>query len=492
MRKTTPRRKFLQAVGLGALAAGLGKAAATAKADRRPNILWILAEDICPDLSCYGVRAVHTPHLDKLASQGIRFTRAFVTAPVCSASRSAMMTGFHQNYIGANQHRTPRKKPLPGGIKPIPHLLAEAGYFTCLMDRKTDCNFTTDKPLFQGKHWRQRKAGQPFFAQYTSSGTHRRWRRDPNRPIDPKDVEIPPYYPDNDFVRRDWANGLEQIQLMDRDVGRLLKQLEEEGLADNTVVFFLGDHGRCHIRGKQFLYDGGLHVPLMMRWPGKVKPKQVCDDLVMSIDICATILDVAGVKPRRKLHGESLLRPGRAARKYVFAARDKMDNTHDAMRAIRSKDYKYILNLMPERAYCQLNEYKERSYPMLALMNVLNMKGKLTAAQAAFMAAKKPPEELYDLRRDPHEIHNLADDPACQDVKKRLRAELETWRKAVRDQGVTDEFRKGGWPAKYPTRTLAEWEEKVEQWRGYLFEGRPHPGAKKRKKPQRKTQKSAK
>lgn len=470
----------------------MGKLAPAAKKADRPNILWILAEDICPDLSCYGVKGVKTPHLDKFASQGIRFTRAFTTAPVCSASRSAMMTGFHQNYIGAHQHRTGKKKPLPYGIKPIPHLLAEAGYYTCLMTRKTDCNFTTTKSLFMGKDWKQRKSGQPFFAQYTSSGTHRRWKRDPNRPIDIKDVEIPPYYPDNDFVRRDWANGLEQIQLMDRDVGRLLKRLDDEGLAENTVVFFIGDHGRCHIRGKQFLYDGGLHIPMIMRWPGNVKPGQVCDDMVTSIDICATVLQAAGVKPQPKLHGESLLRPGRAGRKYIFAARDKMDSTHDAMRAIRSKDFKYILNLMPERAYCQLNEYKERSYPMLALMNVMNMKGQLTPEQAHFMAAKKPAEELYDLRGDPHEVHNVADEAAYQDARKRLRAELDKWRKSVKDQGVSDEFRKGGWSAKYPTRTQAEWEEKLEAWKKYLFEKGPHPGRGKRKKGPAKDKKARK
>jgi len=406
------RRDFLKAAGMGALAISVKQLPAAEKKDARPNILWIMAEDICPDLSCYGARGVKTPHLDKFASQGIRFNNAFATAPVCSASRSAMMTGFHQNYIRAHQHRTSNKKPLPYGIKPVPHLLAEAGYFTCLMDRKTDCNFTTPKPLFMGKDWKQREDGRPFFAQYTSHGTHRSWKRDPDRPIDIKDVDIPPYYPDNDFVRRDWANGLEQIQLMDRDVGRLLKRLEDEGLADNTVVFFIGDHGRCHIRGKQFLYDGGIHIPMLMRWPGKVEPAQVSYDMVTSIDICATILQIAGVKPPQKLHGESLLRPGRAKRKYVFAARDKMDETHDAMRAVRSKDFKYILNLMPERAYCQLNHYKEKMYPMLALMNVMNMKGQLAPEQARFMAAKKPEEELYDLRKDPHEVHNVAGDPA--------------------------------------------------------------------------------
>ncbi|MCK4277544.1 MAG: sulfatase, partial [Phycisphaerae bacterium] len=305
----------------------MGKLAAAEKKDDRPNILWILAEDICPDLSCYGVKAVKTPHLDKFASQGIRFTRAFTTAPVCSASRSAMMTGFHQNYIGAHQHRTRGKKPLPYGIKPIPHLLAEAGYFTCLMDRKTDCNFTTAKPLFKGKDWKQRKDGQPFFAQYTSHGTHRRWNRDRDRPIDIKDVEIPPYYPDNDFVRRDWANGLEQIQLMDRDVGRLLKRLDDEGLADKTVVFFIGDHGRCHIRGKQFLYDGGIHIPLIVRWPGRVKPGTVRDDLVSSIDISAAVLGIAGIDVPPYMQGRDFFAHNHRTRRYVFAARDRCDET---------------------------------------------------------------------------------------------------------------------------------------------------------------------
>lgn len=475
------RRSFLKATGLSATALPLARHLSLAAGEPpRPNILWIMAEDICPDLSCYGAKGVHTPHLDKLASEGVRFTNAFTTGAVCSASRSAMITGFHQNYIGAHQHRTPKndKKPLPYGIKPIPHLLEEAGYYTCLMDRKTDCNFVTDRPFFVGKDWKERKADQPFFAQYTSHGTHRRWNRDPERPIDIKDVEIPPYYPDNDYVRRDWTNGLEQIQLMDRDVGSLLRRLDDEGLADNTAVFFIGDHGRCHIRGKQFLYDGGIHIPMMMRWPGTVQPGQVSDDMVMSIDICATILNVAGVTPPHELHGEDLLRPNRSEREYVFAARGKMDSTHDAMRAIRSKDFKYILNLMPERAYCQLNEYKERMYPMLALMNVMNMKGELTPEQAHFMAAKKSQEELYDLRTDPHEVHNVASAPAYQDTKRKLRAELEKWREKIKDQGVSDEFRQGGWPSTYPTRTLEEWEAKVEEWRAYLFDGAPHPRTK--------------
>jgi len=467
----------------------------------KPNILWITIEDWSPDLSCYGTKGIHTPHVDKLASQGIRYTRAFTTSPVCSTSRSAMMTGFHQNYIRAHQHRTNDKHPLPYDIKPIPHLFAENGYHTSLMSWKTDCNFLPDKKgeLFQGTDWNQRKEGQPFFARITFSGTHRLWNRDPQRPIDPKDVELPPYYADTPFIRRDWANGLEQMQLVDREVGALLKRLEDENLADNTLVFFIGDHGRCHIRGKQFLYDGGTRIPMIVRWPGKVKAGQVNHDLVYSIDICATILEASGIKAPVPLHGESLFGSKIKSRQYLFSARDKMDDTHDAMRAIRSKDHKLILNLMPERPYCQFSHYKESAYPALAEMNVLNIEGKLTPAQAAFMASKKPPIELFDLKKDPHEINNLADDPAYAEIKKTLLAELTKWRKEViDDQGIVGDFGSGitnfpatcptptvgewvnantknydffsiGLPAWYPTRTLDEWKKARDLWTPWVF-----------------------
>ena len=475
---------------------------ANAAEDTRPNILWITIEDWSADLSCYGTKGIQTPHVDRLASQGIRYELAFTTSPVCSTSRSAMMTGFHQNFIRANQHREHNKQPLPHGIKPIPHLFAEAGYFTALMSRKTDCNFTpnTRTELFMGGDWSERKTDQPFFARITFGGTHRTWNRDPERPIDIKDVELPPYYPDTSFVRRDWANGLEQMQLVDREIGALLKRLDDEGLAKNTIVFFIGDHGRCHIRGKQFLYDGGTRIPMIMRYPGKVKSGSVSNDLVMSIDICATILEAAGIDPPVALHGKSLFSNAVKNRKYVFAARDKMDETHDSMRAIRSHDYKLILNLMPERPWCQYNRYKEGSYPMLAEMNVLNLQGKLTPEQAAFFAPSKPKIELFDLRNDPYEVNNLADDAKHAKAKATLLRELQTWRKEViQDQGVSADFRasdqfpaicpvdvvdewvhangkefdfnKYGWPAWYPTRTLSEWEKARKQWEPYVFRG---------------------
>ena len=467
--------------------------------DTRPNILWITIEDWGPELSCYGTKGIHTPHVDKLASEGIRFQWAFTTSPVCSTSRSAMMTGFHQNYIRANQHREHNKQPLPHGIKPIPHLFQEAGYFTALMSWKTDCNFTpnTKGELFMGEDWCERKSGQPFFARITFGGTHRTWNRDPQRPIGTEDIELPPYYPDTSFCRRDWANGLEQMQLVDREVGELLKRLDDEGLSDNTIVFFIADHGRCHIRGKQFLYDGGIRIPMIMRWPGRVAPGQVSEDLVMSIDICATILEAADIAPPVPLHGKNVLGDEVRQRKYIFAARDKMDETHDAMRAIRSKDFKLILNLMPERPWCQFNRYKEGAYPMLAEMNVMNLRGQLMPEQAAFFAPTKPDVELFDLRNDPYEVHNVADDPRYAKTKAELLAELDNWRKnVIDDQGVSDDFRalgifpdscplskvddwveanvdkydfnRYGWPAWYPTRTLEEWEQARAAWGPYV------------------------
>ena len=394
-----------------------------------------------------------------------------------------MMTGFHQNYIGANQHRTQRgesgffKKSLPYGIKPMTHLLKEAGYFTCFMkpSRKTDLNFTYDGEIYEGKDWSERAEGQPFFAQITFGGTHRRWKRDTLDPIDISEVTLPPYYPQTDLAKRDWANGLEAMQIVDRQVGEVLDRLESEGLMDNTLVFIIGDNGRCMPRGKQFLYDGGIQVPIIARWPGKIRPGTVSGAMVMTIDITKTILDAAGAKSPHPLHGKNLLGEAVKNRQYIFAARDKMDSTHDAMRAVRSAKYKLIHNLMPERAYCQFNNYKEENYPVLAQLNVMNLKGELPPEQAKFMAAEKSEFELYDLEKDPYEMHNLAGDPEYAEVEQELLSALNDWRGAINDLGVTEEFRQGGWAADYPTRTLAEWEEHLKGFEPWVFR---EPGVK--------------
>lgn len=441
----------------------------------RPNIIWIMLEDWGYQLSCYGEPGIQTPNTDAIAADGIRYTNSFCTAPVCSPSRSAMMTGFHQNFIGANQHRTGKKygipkDSLPDGIKPLPQLLKEAGYFTALMKaRKTDLNFLYEGELFDGKDWSERKKKQPFFAQITFAQTHRPWRRDKLNPIDINDVVLPPYYPQSDFAKRDWANGLEAMQNVDRQIGSLIKRIKAEGLEDNTIIFLIGDNGRCMPRGKQFLYDGGIQVPIIVKWPKYIDPGQVSDDLVTTLDITKTIHDLAGLEPLIPLHGENLFSEKIPEREFVFAARDKMDDTHDAIRAIRSKEFKLIHNLMPERPYCQYNWYKEASYPVLAELNVLNLKGQLNKEQAMFMASTKPEFELYDLVNDPYELNNLADNPKYAEIKQEYLNRLNQWREMINDQGVSDDFRTGGWPSTYPTRSLENWEERMEQFKPWVF-----------------------
>ena len=439
------RRSFLRRVGCGLVSLPLagcieGAAAAGGKGGTRPNIVWIMAEDICPDLGCYGTRAVRTPNLDRLAGEGVRYTNAFVTGPVCSASRSAMITGMYQTSIGAHHHRSHRGDGymLPGPVRLITDYLRDAGYYTS-NNGKTDFNFNLDHKPFDGDDWKNRKEGQPFFAQITLGVTHRAFKRDKKNPIDPADVEIPPYYPDHPITRRDWADYLESIQIMDGQVGELLKRLDDEGVADNTAIFFTGDHGRCHVRGKQWLYDGGIHIPLIVRRPGEIKAGQVCDDMISAIDISASILKIAGIEPPGYMEGRVFLGGGAKKRDYVVAARDRCDETTDRIRCVRTKQYKYIRNFMPERPYMQFNAYKTKQYPVVTLLGVLHERGELTEAQEKFMAKMRPEEELYDVVKDPYEIHNLAGEARHKMELIRLRAILDKWIIETGDKGEIPE-----------------------------------------------------
>ena len=421
---------------------GLGRAG---DKTQRPNILWLIAEDFCPDLGCYGTPLVKTPNIDKLAGQGARYTNAFTSAPVCSASRSGFMTGMYQTTIGAHQHRSNRDKPLPKGVKVITEYFRDASYFTSncgggnfKRGGKTDFNFKASKP-FDGTDWRQRKTGRPFFAQVNFSETHRNFKKDAANPIDPDKVKLPPYYPDHPIARQDWANYLECAQVLDRKVGEVLKRLKNDRLVDNTIVFFFGDHGRPHVRGKQFLYEGGIHIPLIIRWPGHIKPGTVVDDLVSAIDFGPTSLNLVGIKPPGSMQGRVFLGANAEKREYIVAARDRCDETYDRIRCVRTKRFKYIRNFFPNLPYTQPNLYKKRQYPVLTVMEVLYAQGKLTPEQSRFMASSRPAEELYDLLNDPHELHNLAEDARFQTVLKELRATLNTWVEETGDQAEIPE-----------------------------------------------------
>jgi N-sulfoglucosamine sulfohydrolase len=422
-----------------------------------------------------------TPNLDALAAEGCLYQNCFSMGPVCSVGRSSLMTGMSQYTTHAEQHRTSEaaKQELPPGVKSLPQIFRDAGAFTalgCGLSKKIDLNFKfPTKEIYVGSDWTERQPGQSFFAHTTILDTHRKWKHDPGHLIDPAKVTLPAWYPDTPLTRADWAMGLESAQIDDRHFGELVARLKHDGVYDQTIIVVTADHGIALPRAKQFLYNEGLHIPLIIRWPATITPGTVDTRLVSNIDIEPTILALAGLPIPPTVQGRDILNPAIPPRGYIFAGRDKMDATHDAMRAVRSQDYEYILNLMPERPYAQFNAYKETEYPGLAAMNVLHLQEKLTPAQDAFMQPHKPKEELYDVRQDPDEVHNLANDPAHAEVLQELRTALQQWRQSVGDPGVSEAFRTSGWSPKYPTRSLPEWEQIEDDWETYVLHGGAFP-----------------
>lgn len=426
--------------------------AETAAAKARPNILWLIAEDFGPHLGCYGTKEVASPNLDRLAAGGVRYTRAY-NGHVCSPSRSAFMTGMYATTIGAHQHRTPDKKPLPEGVKVLTDWMRAAGYFTAnLKDLppscgfkgtgKTDWNFLYEGQPFDSAKWDDLKPHQPFYAQVNFKETHRTFGGPKN--ADPAKVEIPPYYPDHPVTRTDWAAYLDDASELDRKVGRVLEALEKDGLADNTVVVFFGDNGQSHVRGKQFCYEEGLLVPLLIRWPKAFPPPAhfragtVDDRMIHGIDLAPTMLALAGAPKPPKMQGRIFLGDRcEPDREYVFGYRDRCDETAMRIRSVRDDRYRYIRNFTPEVPFLAPNAYKERQYPVWNLLKELHAQGKLTPPQEFLCAPRMPDEELYDLQADPWEIRNLAtsDKPEHQAELKKLRAVIEQWIVDTDDQG---------------------------------------------------------
>src|SRR5262245_28409636 len=440
------------------LAALLLPATTPAAEPARPNILWLIAEDIGNHLSCCGTKEVSTPNIDRLAADGVRYSRFYTVAPVCSPSRSAFMTGMYQTTIGAHNHRSHRSHrddghKLPDGVKLLTEWMRDAGYYTANVrdlptafgfkgTGKTDWNFTPPDKPFDTDRWADLKAHQPFFAQVNFQETHRKFHAPKH--ADPAKVEVPPYEPDHPVTRADRAEYLDAATELDRKVGLIVKQLQADGLADHTVVVFFGDNGQCHVRGKQFCYEEGLNVPLIIRWPKgppapkHYKPGTVDDRLLMSIDLAPTMLAFAGAKKPPKMQGDAFL--GNIAgppREYVFGARDRCDETVFRLRTVRDARYRYIRNFTPDRPFLQANAYKERSYPVWNLLKELNAAGKLTPAQARLCEPTMPEEELYDLDKDPHQIDNLAGKPEHKATLERLGKVLADWIEATNDQGRT-------------------------------------------------------
>jgi arylsulfatase A-like enzyme len=445
----------------------------------RPNILWLIGEDFGQHLGCYGAK-VSTPNLDRLAREGVLYRRFFTTAPVCSPSRSAFMTGMYQTTIGAHNHRSHRDDgfTLPSGVRVLTDWMRDAGYFTANVREfpepirfkgvgKTDWNFTYtnascgNKP-FDSEKWNDLKSHQPFYAQINFQETHRKFNAPKH--TDPATVELPPYYPEHPVTRQDWAEYLDSAIELDRKCGVVLRQLEKDGLASNTVVIFFGDNGQAHVRGKQFCYEEGLLVPLIVRWPQAFPPPKNYrsgsenSQLLEAIDLAPTMLEVAGAW-RNEFHdspafsrkgvgdsGRSSLQPrmqgvpflgehAGAPKEYVFGARDRCDETVFRLRTVRDERYRYIRNFTPERPFLQPNEYKEKQYPVWNLLKELHAAHQLSPAQEKLCQPNMPAEELYDLESDPWEINNLAGSPQHAATLARLRRVLEEWIEATHDQG---------------------------------------------------------
>lgn len=449
------RRRFLKEAGLVASVVTVPGCCMAENSRKRPNIIWIVAEDACPNLGCYGEKSIKTPNLDSLAQKGLRFDAAFVTSPVCSPSRSAMITGMYPTTLGAHNHRSQTKVGKAGGnkdyydsfklpVKMIPELFRQSGYYTTLgagvtggQFGKTDYNFVWDSSAYDGNDWRQCPKGKPFFAQIMLQGGKNRTAL-VEHATSPGDVKLAPYYPDHPVLRRDWADYLNSVVQIDAEVGNILKSLKEAGVIDNSIVFFWTDHGVSHLRGKQFLYDEGVRIPLLALFPGNRHAGEVRDDLVLQIDIAATSLALADISIPDYIQGQDLFGDNYRRRKMVFAARDRCDETVDIIRSVRTRRYKYIRNFLSHMPHAQPNQYKDKKQ-ITQIMRQLHKEGKLNELQARFFKPKRPTEELYDLENDPYETVNLAGQAEHKMTLGRLRKELYAWMSRSGDVGLIAE-----------------------------------------------------
>jgi uncharacterized sulfatase len=420
----------------------------------RPNILWITVEDMSPDLPMYGDDTAHTPRLEKLAAEGRTYTRAFAPSPVCSTSRSSIITGMYNTTIGAHHHRS--SVELPDKVHCFTEHLRAAGYY-CTNNVKTDYNFPMPENAWDESskraHWRNRSdPSQPFFSVFNFTTTHEsKFMLDDDkfeevikdvpadRRVTTETVKLPPYIPDTPVTRADWARMYNTISQMDIEVGAILDELAADGYATNTIVMYYSDHGRGLPRGKRWLYDSGLQVPLIVRWPGHVEAGTKDEPLVSLLDMAPTVLSLAGVEVPDVMQGRIFMGDQKqSAPECLFFTRDRMDETHDMSRAVRDDRYKYIKNFYPERPYDQPINYLERN-PTMQEMRRLDKAGKLSGPQALYFQGKKPAEEFYDTQADPHEINNLADDPQHAERLKKMRIALEQWQKTTGDKGLEPE-----------------------------------------------------
>jgi uncharacterized sulfatase len=457
-------RLILVLVGL-AFASLVGTTPLHAEDPKQPNVLWLSFEDISPDWGCYGDPYAKTPLIDSLAAQGVRYTNAFAHAGVCAPARSGLITGMYPTAIGSHNMRC---SGIPqSGVRCFTDYLRAAGYY-CTNNSKTDYQFSPPQSAWDETsnkaHFRNRPdKDMPFFAIFNFTSTHESQIRNEGRIRqnqqklskdqlhDPALAVVPPYYPDTPVVRRDLANYADNITAAEAEMKRVLDQLEEDGLTEDTIIWIWGDHGRGLPRGKRWVYDSGTRVPLIVIVPEKwrsvaspkdesaVAPGTVSDRLVAFVDFAPTMLSLCGVEIPQILQGHAFLGKQEAEpRDYVYAARDRMDERYDLIRSVRDKRYRYIRNFLPSVTYGQDINYMNQM-PTMKEIRRLGAAGKLSGAEAHYLRPTKAVEELYDTQLDPHEIHNLADNPAYREKLLAMRAECEAWMERIGDIGLIPE-----------------------------------------------------
>lgn len=423
-------------------------------AQKQPNILWITCEDMSPHLGSYGETVAKTPHLDALAKDGIRFTNAYTTAGVCAPSRAAIITGMYQTFLGAQNMRVHRSNasannyPVnfleyeavpPSYVKAFPEYLRAAGYY-CTNNAKTDYQFQAPPTVWDESnkkaHYRNRPdKGQPFFSVFNIEATHEgqvKKLQASDLLVDPKDVQVPPYYPDTKLVRDNIARFLTNVMRMDQQAGALIAELKREGLYDNTIIFFYADHGDALPYVKREVLKRGIHVPLLVKMPaGKGEGRGVVNDRMISfIDLAPTVLALAGVNIPEYMPGRAFLgaQAAKTGHKYIFAARDRMDADYEMIRSVHDGRYQLVRNYYPNLPRYQNNAYRIQQQPMMAEMLEMKAKGELKQPVLRWFESK-PVYELYDMEKDPYEFEDLAGNKAYADKLSELQGALEAWTK---------------------------------------------------------------
>lgn len=432
---------------------------AEVKKSQRLNIVWLVAEDLSAIIPPFGDMTVMTPNLSRLAAEGIRFTQVYSTSGVCAPSRAAIATGMYQNRIGAQHMRTTNignfgvegltayEAVPPAYVKMHSQYFREAGYYTS-NNAKEDYQFQKSLVAWDDSsdsaHWRNRNEDQPFFSVFNFGITHESqvWRQSDKPLLIPSalDVPIPPYLQDTDISRGNIRQVYSNVVAMDRQVGEILTQLEEDGLLDSTVIFWYTDHGGPLPRQKRLLYDSGIHVPLIIRFPDGVRAGDIDEQLVSFVDFKSTALSLAGIEPPQYVDGRAFLGDyvNTPNRRYIHAAADRFDSEYDMIRAVRDARFKYLRNFNPEKPYYLPLAYREQM-PIMQELLKLRDNEQLNEAQAQWFRASKDEEELFDTLYDPHELVNLAKDPIHAEKLFELRNELDEWVRLVDDKGLMSE-----------------------------------------------------